>query len=254
VCVFWERVPNIFQKGARVTRPTEVIIVLDRSGSMASIREAAVRGVNDFINEVQRAPGEGFWTLLQFDDPDSARGAGEAFPHVVFDRVPDDRVPRLEPRDFVPPGTTALIDAVCLTVTRARERWLAVPEHLRPRVMVVVMTDGQESACREFTNARLRELTAEAQSKHDWSFVFLGANQDAFAESDKLGIHTHSHGGVRNKINYAVTTAGVAEGMAAGARHVRGWKGDGNPTADQMLGPADRDPPAGDPAKATKPR
>lgn len=236
-----------------MTRPTEVIIVLDRSGSMGSIREAAARGVNDFIEEVQRTPGEGFWTLLQFDDHDSARGAGEAFPHVVFDRVPDARVPRLEAQDFVPRGSTALVDAVCLTVIRARDRWLAVPEHLRPRVMVVVMTDGQENASREYTSARLRELTAEAQSRHGWSFVFLGANQDAFAESGKLGIHTLSRGGVCNKIDYAATTAGVAAGLAAGARHVRGWKGDGNPTADQLLGGIDPDPPAGDPAKAAGP-
>jgi hypothetical protein len=232
-----------------MTRPTEVIIVLDRSGSMASIREAAVRGVNDFIAEVQKTPGEGFWTLLQFDDHDSARGAREAFPHVVFERVPDARVPRLEAQDFLPRGSTALVDAVCLTVQRTRERWLAAPEHLRPRVMIVVMTDGQENASREYSSAKLRELTAAAQAEHGWSFVFLGANQDAFAESGKLGIHTHSHGGVANKIDYSATSQGVAAGLAAGARHVRGWKGDGNPTADQLLGGIDPDPPAGDPAK-----
>ncbi|MFO0842979.1 MAG: vWA domain-containing protein [Gemmataceae bacterium] len=232
-----------------MTRPTEVIIVLDRSGSMASIREAAVRGVNGFIDEVQKEPGEGYWTLVQFDDHDSARGAAEAFPHVVFDRVPDARVPRLEVHSFVPRGSTALNDAVCLTVTRARERWLTIPEHLRPRVMVVVMTDGLENASRQFSGAQLRHLTAEVQAQHGWSFVFLGANQDAFAESAKLGIHTQAHGGVANKINYTATVAGVAAGMAAGARHVRGWKGDGNPTADQLLGGIDPDPPTGDPAK-----
>lgn len=233
---------------------TEVIIILDRSGSMASIREAAVRGVNDFINEVQKEPGHGFWTLVQFDDHDSARGAGEAFPHVVFDQAPDERVPRLEAGDFVPRGSTALIDAVCLTVLKARDRWLALPGPRRPRVMVVVMTDGLENASREYTSARLRELTAEAQALHGWSFVFLGANQDAFAESGKLGIDTCTRGGVHNKINYSATTAGVAAGLGAGARHVRGWKGDGNPTADHLLSPADPESPPGDPAKAQGPR
>ena len=85
-----------------MSRPVDVTIILDRSGSMQSTREATVKGVNDFIRSVNEVPGEGSWTLLQFDDPDSARGAGEEFPHCVFGHVPSARVPLLEPKDFVP--------------------------------------------------------------------------------------------------------------------------------------------------------
>src|SRR6266567_4437843 len=123
-----------------MSRPVDVTIILDRSGSMQSTREATVKGVNDFIRSVNEVPGEGAWTLLQFDDRDSARGAGEEFPHCVFDHVPSAQVPLLEPTDFVPRGGTALVDAVCTTLVRLRDWSLSHPETERPRVMVVIMT------------------------------------------------------------------------------------------------------------------
>src|SRR5437588_6465110 len=108
-----------------MTRPIDVTIILDRSGSMQSIRSATVQGVNDFIRSVNEVPGEGAWTLLQFDDPDSARGADEEFPHCIFGHAPSAQVPLLEPKDFVPRGRTALVDAVCTTLLRLREWFLS---------------------------------------------------------------------------------------------------------------------------------
>src|SRR5262249_48619218 len=109
----------------------------------------------------------------------------------------------------------------------------------RPNVMVVVMTDGLENASREFTSARLREMIAEAQSVHGWEFLYLGANQDAFAEAGKYGIAKQA-----NVINFSATDRGAAAALNTGARNARNWKLDGNDTAAGLLGDASPDDPS----------
>jgi len=226
-----------------MSRITDITIILDRSGSMRSIRDATVKGVNSFMDDVNKVPGEGVWSLVQFDDHDSARGAREGFPHVVFENVSSTQLPRLEPADFEPRGSTALVDAVCLTIGRIMTRVLGVAEADRPKVMVVVMTDGLENASREFTSARLREMAAEAQSLHGWEFLYLGANQDAFSEAGKYGIAKTS-----NVFNFSATETGTQRVLDAGARNTRYWKLDGNDSAADLLGNASPDDPSKDPA------
>lgn len=226
-----------------MSRITDITILLDRSGSMNSIREATVKGVNAFMDDVNRVPGEGVWSLVQFDDHDSAKGAREQFPHVVFENVNSSRLPRLEPADFKPRGSTALVDAVCLTINRISARVQAVPEADRPKVMVVVMTDGLENASRQFTSARLRELVAEAQSVYGWEFLYLGANQDAFSEAGKYGIAKAG-----NVYNFNATDAGCQGALHAGAQNARHWKLDGNDSAAGLIGSAAPDDPSKAPA------
>jgi hypothetical protein len=227
-----------------MARITDITIILDRSGSMSSIREATVGGVNAFMDDVNKVPGEGVWSLVQFDDPDSARGAREQFPHVVFENVSSTQLPRLEPADFKPRGSTALVDAVCLTIGRITTRVLAVPEVDRPKVMVVIMTDGRENASRQFTSANLREVVAERQSVHGWEFLYLGANQDTFAEAGKYGIAKTG-----NVVNFSATDAGARGALQTGARNARDWKLDGNESAAGLLGSSSPD----DPSKGSAP-
>src|SRR6516225_4941941 len=172
---------------------TDITLILDRSGSMGSLRDAACRSINDYMRTVDQEPGDGCWTLVQFDDPHSARGAGEAFPHEVFTQVLSERRPFLEVQNFQPRGRTALRDAMATTILRAKARIESqVPEDLRKdfRVLIVTMTDGLENASQQYTQAKLNELIAERQ-KAGWVFVYLGANQDAFAEGQNLGIDQH---------------------------------------------------------------
>jgi hypothetical protein len=172
----------------------EITIVLDRSASMRKIREATVQGINSFISEVRATPGQGFWTVVQFDDPVTARGAGEPFPLILFDRVPDAQMPVMTLEDFKPRGNTFLIEALCLTIDREEARWLAIPEAERPRKMLLIVTDGednsQQTACTisRFTSDDLRERMGRIQGKHDWKVDYIGANQDSFAEVRKYGI------------------------------------------------------------------
>lgn len=239
---------------------TEIVIVLDRSGSMHSIRKATVEGINNFIDEVQKTPGDGFWTLVQFDDWDSCKGRNEHFPNVVFAGVPDKEVRKLTMEDFQPSGSTALIDAVCITIQKVRERVGDDPSK-RHKIMFVIVTDGHENASREYKASQLRELTAELESQYGWKFLYLGANQDAFNVAESYiptsnafnfmgmqGIVTSGCVGSgqvasrhlnRSALSFDANAGGVAQTFASGAYGARAWKADGNLTALGLLGNAE---------------
>lgn len=224
---------------------TEVVLVVDRSGSMSALRKGTVEGINNFIREVRETPGEGCWTLLFFDDHDSAKGANETFPQVILDRVPDAEVKDLTEEEYRPRGSTALIDAVCFAIQRTKERLSQAPADPAKeyKVLFVIVTDGHENASKEWTNAKMRELVAEAENKYKWSFMYLGANQDAFAESEKHGIATrafHGAGGqsYSNKVNYGASNSGVLGAFKLASAGSRAWKAEGNQTVESLLSPA----------------
>jgi hypothetical protein len=217
-------------------KTSEIIIILDRSGSMGAIHKATVDGINNFIDDLRRVPGDGFWTFVQFDDPSSAKGAHEAFPHVLYERRPDREMVKLTENDFRPRGGTALIDAVCITLLKAEQAYLATPAADRLRILIVIMTDGLENSSVEYDRARMREIIARCQSQHGFEFIFLGANQDAFAEASGYGMATRHRGGHSNKLRYAATKEGTQEALMAAAGNARSWKLEGNDSAQGMLG------------------
>jgi hypothetical protein len=155
---------------------TDITLVIDRSGSMEEIRSDAEGGVNAFIREQAKQPGEALLTLVQFDTEYE----------FVHRGIPIKRV-----RDYklVPRGSTALLDAVGKAINEAGDRLAKMPEQDRPGLVIfVIVTDGQENSSKEFSKARIKEMIDEQQKKYDWQFTFLGANQDAFAEAGGIGI------------------------------------------------------------------
>ena len=155
---------------------TDITLVVDRSGSMGSIREDAEGGVNAFIEEQKRADGEAVLTLVQFDTEYEFLHRG----------VPIDDVKSYK---LAPRGLTALLDAVGRAINETGSRLAAMPEEQRPGLVVfVIVTDGLENSSREFSRARIREMIQHQQEKYDWQFTFLGADQDAFAEAGGMGI------------------------------------------------------------------
>jgi hypothetical protein len=223
---------------------TDITIILDRSGSMGAIREAAVKGVNDYMRSVDEEPGDGCWSLVQFDDWDSARGAKESFPQKVFEQVPTEQRPFLESHSYQPRGSTALVDAVALTIQQIKARIAALAEEKRPtRVMVVIMTDGLENASKEYNNATLRAMIAEQQAA-GWGFLYLGANQDSFAEAGKYGIDR------KFARNYAAMDEGVGSVLASAARFSRAWKLDGNQSAARFQTDGEPDGSVSEPPEA----
>jgi hypothetical protein len=155
---------------------TDITLVVDRSGSMSSIRADAEGGINTLLAEQAAQPGQALLTLVHFDTEYE----------FVHRGVPVSRVP---PYRLLPRGMTALLDAVGRAIAETGERLARTAEAERPGLVVfVVVTDGQENSSREYTKARIKEMIEHQQSVYNWQFTFLGANQDAFAEAGGLGI------------------------------------------------------------------
>lgn len=155
---------------------TSINLLLDRSGSMASIAKDVEGGINTFIKEQKLVPGEATFTLVQFDTQDPQEK--------VFDNVNIKDV--TEFKNFAPRGGTPLLDALGRLIVETRTRVAAVPEANRPKVVFVVYTDGDENSSTEFTFETIKKLVKE-QTDLGWQFIFMGAEMDAFSQGSSAG-------------------------------------------------------------------
>ena len=191
---------------------THLYFLLDRSGSMQSIKTDTEGGFAAFIEEQRKAPGECRVTLAQFDNEYD----------VVYADRPIADVPAL---DLQPRGSTALLDAMGRTVTEAGKRLAAMPEDERPgTVILAVMTDGMENASQEWTHPAIKALVEQQTSKYGWQFLYMGADQDAIEVGAGLGV------AAANSVTYSRGKA--REAMAASAAKVSGLR------AARMTSPA----------------
>lgn len=155
---------------------THIYFLLDRSGSMQSIRTDTVGGFAAFVEEQRAAEGKCLVTLAQFDDTYE----------VVYAARPVSEVP---PLDLRPRGTTALLDAMGRLITDAGAELAALPEERRPgTVIVAVMTDGHENASRDWTHRSIRSLVEQQTDGYGWQFLYMGADQDAVEVGTGLGV------------------------------------------------------------------
>ena len=155
---------------------TDITMVIDRSGSMESIKSDAEGGINSFIDQQKQEPGEALLTLVQFDTDYE----------FVHSGVPVKQIPAFT---LVPRGSTALLDAVGRAINETGARLAAMAESQRPALVVfVIVTDGAENSSREFTRDQIRTMVEHQQSAYKWQFTFLAANQDAFAAGGSMGI------------------------------------------------------------------
>lgn len=162
---------------------THISVILDRTGSMESIRDDVIGGFNAFLNEQKAAPGFATMTLVQFDSQD---------PYEVlhsFAQVVD--VPELTRTTFVPRASTPLLDAIGRGINDLEQKLARMPEAVRPsRVVMVIITDGQENASREFRKEQIGKMIAEKQTKLDWQFVFLSADLAAINDALAVGVRS----------------------------------------------------------------
>lgn len=161
---------------------TKIVVLLDRSGSMESARENTIRGLNTFIKEQKEIPGEASLKLVQFDEC-----AGLQYDTIYSGDLKDAK--ELTSADFVPRGLTPLLDAQGKTINELGSELEALPESERPnKVIVVTITDGVENASREFTRQKIKAMIKHQTEVYGWDFVYIGANQDAVAVGQTLGI------------------------------------------------------------------
>ena len=158
---------------------TELVFILDRSGSMQGLEADTIGGFNAMIEKQKRSPGEAYVSTVLFDD--SAE--------VLHDRVEISRVKPMTDREYYVRGCTALLDAVGGAIHHIANihhyaRSEDVPEH----TLFVITTDGMENASRRYTARRVREMIRHEREKYGWEFLFLGANIDAVETAGTLGI------------------------------------------------------------------
>ena len=197
---------------------TELVFILDRSGSMAGLESDTIGGFNAMLAKQKAQAGEAFVTTVLFDQ-DAV---------TLHDRMKIADVPEMTARDYCVRGTTALLDTVGMTV----EHIAAVHRYIRPedvpqKTMVIITTDGMENASREYSYERVRGLIDERQ-KAGWEFIFLGANIDAIREAARFGISARNavtykadHRGTA--LNFDVISETVAH-VRAGAPMAKDWK------------------------------
>lgn len=181
---------------------TEVVVLLDRSGSMSSVKAGMEEGFDAFLKEQREAPGECLLTLVQFDT-----GGIET----VHESKPIQEVPRL---DLQPRGGTPLIRAMHNTLTNTIQRLKDAV-----KVIFVVITDGHETEHpSEFTRAGIKALV-EQQTAKGWLFVYLGANVDSFAEGASFGAARGL------SANYLANTVGASAAMDVASKGLLSYRG-----------------------------
>ena len=197
----------------------EVLMVLDKSGSMHGLTSDTIGGFNSMIQKYRELKLPVKVTTVLFNNKTQ----------FLHDRVPIEEVKELTNKDYVAEGTTALLDAMGESLTKMAK----IPElknNKDVQVIVVIITDGMENASREYKKSGIKQMVSEHQEKDGWKFVFLGANIDAVAEADSLGIskdnavkYRNSASGVRS--NYEAVVEFTQEAMAPSEDGVVGSSG-----------------------------
>lgn len=157
---------------------SEIVVILDRSGSMNTIKSDAIGGFNQFISEQKKVDGEASVTLVQFDD---------AY-EMVYENVPLAQVQPLNDTIFVPRGMTALYDAIGKTIETLNRRNFCAACHKDTKTIFAILTDGQDNSSRMYTQQKINDMIRHQRDEHKWEFIFLAANQVAFATGSLLGI------------------------------------------------------------------
>lgn len=175
------------------------LIILDKSGSMQAIREAALSGCNEVLSSIKSAAKlqadkqEHFVSLMLFDT--------ESMPYIL-DMVPAESITLMKEEDFVPCACTPLFDAVGMSLTRLEK---VVKKHERAIASVTIITDGYENASQEFNAKQINQLIGRLKEEEGWNFAFMGANQDVNKVCLELNID------VQNAREFQFSASGASE-------------------------------------------
>lgn len=172
---------------------TEIVFLIDRSGSMGGLEKDTIGGYNAFLEKQKQVDGNIIVTTVLFDDKYELLWNGLDVEGV-----------KLTNKEYFVRGSTALLDAVGKTILDVGFRLSNIQEHELPgKVIFVIITDGMENSSREFTYNKVRELIQHQQEKYNWEFIFLGANIDAAKEAVNIGISKD------NAFNFEASVDGI---------------------------------------------
>lgn len=158
---------------------TELVFILDRSGSMSGLESDTIGGYNAMLEKQKLEEGEAIVTTILFDDEYE----------ILHNRVDIRRVSPITDREYYVRGMTALLDAVGKTINKTVKAMIHTDEDEHPsKVLFVIITDGMENASREYSYDKIKQMIEHEKRKYSWEFIFLGANIDAIATAAKFGI------------------------------------------------------------------
>ncbi|NLL06570.1 MAG: hypothetical protein GX270_12470 [Clostridiaceae bacterium] len=158
---------------------TELVFILDRSGSMSGLESDTIGGYNALLQKQKNESGQAFITTVLFDDKYE----------LLHDRINLQGIEPITDREYFVRGSTALLDAVGKTINKIVNVQKHTLESERAEhVMFVITTDGMENASREFSYKKISQMIEQQKSKYGWEFIFLGANIDAIATAERFGI------------------------------------------------------------------
>lgn len=185
---------------------TELVFILDRSGSMGGLESDTIGGYNSLLNKQKANPNEAILTTVLFDDKVT----------LLHDRINLKAVAPLTPADYTIGGSTALLDAVGLTIDKIGNAIKHTDEAYRPeKVMVVIITDGMENASHLYGLGKVRHMIEHQKTKYGWEFLFLGANIDAEGTAEHYGIdrsraQTYHNDKTGLNLNYRVMSDAIS--------------------------------------------
>jgi hypothetical protein len=199
-------------------KQTEIVVILDRSGSMGSIAKATVEGFNTFLNEQKNAEGQAYLTLVQFDDRYE----------VNYKSIPIKEVPELiSGETFVPRGSTAMLDSIGRTINEM---------NTDKDVVFVIITDGHENSSKEFKPEAIKKMIETLETENKWKFLYLGANQDSIFIGNSIGVKAS------NSMSWAASEDGVTNTFYSMSANIGTYRmskmkytADANVTMDDFL-------------------
>lgn len=185
---------------------TEIVFILDRSGSMSGLEKDTIGGYNSLISKQKKEEGEAYISTVLFDDKTE----------VIHDRVSLDNVKPLTDKEYYVRGCTALLDAVGGAIHHIGNVHKYAREEDRPeKTLFIITTDGQENSSRTYTYDKVKKMVERQKKKFGWEFLFLGANIDAIAEAGRFGIQpdravNYECDEIGTELNYRVLSKAVS--------------------------------------------
>ncbi len=199
---------------------TELVFILDRSGSMSGLEDDTIGGYNSFLNKQKKEVGDCIITTVLFDDKYE----------LLHDRINIKGIVPITDKEYYVRGSTALLDAIGRTINKiANAQKYTAKEEQAEKVMFVIITDGMENSSREYGYNKVRQMIERQKEKYGWEFIFLGANIDAVETAARFGIgadraadyHADSKG---TQLNYEVISEAVSCFRASSAPISADWK------------------------------
>jgi hypothetical protein len=164
---------------------THISVILDRSGSMETIRDDTIGGFNTFLESQKSESGTATLTLVQFDTQDPYQ--------VIYKFKPIQEIPMLERKTYVPRASTPLLDALGRGINDVEHCINEIQEEDRPaKVIIVIVTDGQENSSKEFLKDNIEKMIKDKMEKYSWQFVFLSADLASIDDAMRVGFHANS--------------------------------------------------------------